>query len=158
MKTSLLRAYLLAGLTGLCGNAYAEAPLSDEQTKAALNGAIEARAHYLGEMTMVKITTKRLYHTPQEKQKALQAAKLIQRDVANFCQASCTAEAMLEPLVLRNGQLIFSLRFKGLGRQLFQEELQALLQGQPRQVTEPERKGLLRTSTATPTKGLRLSH
>ena len=158
MKTNLLRAYLLAGLTGLCGNAYAEAPLSDEQTKAALNGAIEARAHYLGEMTMVKITTKRLYHTPQEKQKALQAAKLIQRDVTNFCQDSCTAEAMLEPLVLRNGQLIFSLRFKGLGRQLFQEELQALLQGQPRQVTELESKGLLRTSTATPTKGLRLSH
>ena len=158
MKTNLLRAYLLAGLTGLCGNAYAEAPQSDEQTKAALNGAIEARAHYLGEMTMVKITTKRLYHTPQEKQKALQAAKLIQRDVTNFCQDSCTAEAMLEPLVLRNGQLIFSLRFKGLGRQLFQEELQALLQGQPRQVTELESKGLLRTSTATPTKGLRLSH
>ena len=155
MKKRLLLAYLIAGC---CGIAYAAAPQSDEQIKAALNGAIEARAHYLGEVTMVKVTTKRLYHTPQEKQRALQAAKLVQRDVANFCQTSCTAEAMLEPLVLRNGQLIFSLRFKGLGRQLFQEELQALLQGLPRQATEPERKGVLRTSTATPTKGLRLSH
>ena len=155
MKKRLLLAYLIAGCSGL---AYAAAPQSDEQIKAALNGAIEARAHYLGEVTMVKVTTKRLYHTPQEKQRALQAAKLVQRDVANFCQTSCTAEAMLEPLVLRNGQLIFSLRFKGLGRQLFQEELQALLQGLPRQATEPERKGVLRTSTATPNKGLRLSH
>ena len=155
MKKHLLLTYLIAGC---CGLAYAAAAQSDEQIKAALNGAIEARAHYLGEVTMVKITTKRLYHTPQEKQQALQAAKLIQRDVANFCQTSCTAEAMLEPLVLRNGQLIFSLRFKGLGRQLFQEELQTLLQGLPRQGQQPERKGVLRTSTAAPTKGLRLSH
>ena len=153
------RLWLAGFMAACCGLTHAAAPQqSDEQIKAALNGAIEARAHYLGDVTMVKITTKRLYRTPQEKQQALQGAKLIQRDVVNFCQTSCTAEAMLEPLVLRNGQLIFSLRFKGLGRQLFQEELQALLQGLPRQATEPERKGVLRTSTATPNKGLRLSH
>ena len=159
----LLQAFA-ASLAWAAGMAYAAAPQpaqNDEQIKAALNGAIEARAHYLGDVTIVKISTKRLFHTPQEKQKALQAAKLIQRDVANFCQNSCIPEASLEPLLLRNGQLIFALRFKGLGRQLFQEDLLALLQGLPPlpvQTTPAGATGIVRTSTSVPAKAFMLRH
>ena len=156
-----------ANLVWTCGLAYSAAPQpaqSDEQVKAALNGEIEARAHYLGDVTIVKISTKRFFHTPQEKQKALQAATLIQRDVANFCQNSCIPEASLVPLVLRNGQLIFSLRFKGLGRQLFQEDLLALLQGVPPLPVQTapasaiSATGTVRTSTNVPSKAFMLRH
>jgi hypothetical protein len=102
---------------------------ADLQTKAALNGQVQASVSYQGQNTQVFISSKKRYTRTGQQAQVLQAARLIQRDVAVFCGQHCQALPMPEPRIQLDGQLHFVLRFTGLGRQLFQEELQALLSG-----------------------------
>lgn len=102
---------------------------ADLQAKAALNGLVEASVSYQGRQVQVLVQSKRRFVRAAEQARAIRAAQLIQRDVAQFCGTHCQALPMPEPLLLADGQLRFVLRFQGLGRQLFQEELQALLSG-----------------------------
>ncbi len=124
---------------GVSGAAVASPPLqpspdpaqawADLQTKAALNGLVQASVSYSGQEAQVLVLSKKRFAQTAAKTRALQAARLIQRDVAVFCGNHCRALPMPAPQLLPNGQLRFSLRLTGLGRQLFQEELQALLSG-----------------------------
>ena len=124
---------------GVSGAAVASPPLqpspdpaqawADLQTKAALNGLVQASVSYSGQEAQVLVLSKKRFAQTAAKTRALQAARLIQRDVAVFCGSHCRALPMPAPQLLPNGQLRFSLRLTGLGRQLFQEELQALLSG-----------------------------
>lgn len=101
----------------------------DLQTKAALNGLVEASVTYQGQQAQVWVQSKRRFIRPAEQAKALQAAQLIQRDVAVFCGSHCLSLPMPAPQMQSDGRLSFVLRLQGLGRQLFEEELQALLSG-----------------------------
>jgi len=103
----------------------------DLQTKAVLNGELRAQASYEANLTHVWVSSKRSFKSKPEQAKALQAARLIQRDVGRFCANYCRAEPMPAPELLANGQISFVLSFSGLGRQLFEEELPALLSGSP---------------------------
>ncbi len=102
---------------------------ADLQTKAALNGLVQASVSYKGQEVQVLVLSKKRFTQAAAQPRALQAARLIQRDVAVFCGSHCRALPMPAPQLMPNGQLRFSLRLTGLGRQLFQEELQALLSG-----------------------------
>ena len=120
---------------GLAGAAAASAPAdaaqawSDLQSKAVLNGLVLASVTYSGKEVQVLVQSKKRFSRAAEQARALQAARLIQRDVAVFCGSHCQALPMPAPQCLADGQLRFVLRLRGLGRQLFQEELQALLSG-----------------------------
>lgn len=102
---------------------------ADLQTKAALNGQVQASVSYLGQEAQVLVLSKKRFHQAAEQAQAIQAARLIQRDVAVFCGQHCQALPMPSPQLQADGRLHFVLRLTGLGRQLFQEELQALLSG-----------------------------
>ena len=102
---------------------------ADLQAKAALNGLVQASVFYQGKDTEVLVLSKKRFHTKLQQNQALQAARLIQRDVAIFCANHCRALPMPSPQLQADGRLRFVLRLTGLGRQLFQEELQALLSG-----------------------------
>jgi hypothetical protein len=102
---------------------------ADLQTKSALNGVVQASVSYSGKDAQVMVFSKKRYTHTAEQTQALQAARLIQRDVALFCGSHCQALPMPSPELQADGRLRFVLRLTGLGRQLFQEELQALLSG-----------------------------
>ena len=59
---------------------------ADLQAKAALNGLVQASVFYQGKDTEVLVLSKKRFHTKLQQNQALQAARLIQRDVA-FCFA-----------------------------------------------------------------------
>lgn len=101
----------------------------DLQAKAVLNGEVQASVSYQGKDVQVLVLSKKRFHKPVQQAQAVQAARLIQRDVAVFCGSHCQALPMPMPQLQASGQLRFVLRLTGLGRQLFQEELQALLSG-----------------------------
>ena len=95
---------------------------ADQQSKAALNGMVQASVSYKGQEAQVLVLSKKRFTQAAAQARVLQAARLIQRDVAVFCGSHCRALPMPAPQFLPNGQLRFSLRLTGLGRQLFQEE------------------------------------
>lgn len=102
---------------------------ADLQAKAVLNGSVQASVQYLGQEARVFVQSKKRFASVADQARALHAAQLIQRDVAVFCGTHCQVLPMPRPGVAADGRLRFELRFQGLGRQLFEEELQALLSG-----------------------------
>ena len=102
---------------------------ADLQTKSVLNGMVQASVSYAGKDTQVLVFSKKRYAHAAEQAQALQAARLIQRDAALFCGSHCQVLPMPNPELQSDGRLRFVLRLTGLGSQLFQEELQALLSG-----------------------------
>lgn len=124
----------------------------DLQTKAVLNGKVQASVSYQGKEAQVLVLSKKRFHTAAEQGRAVEAARLIQRDVAVFCGSHCQALPMPSPQLQAGGQLRFVLRLTGLGRQLFQEELQALLSGSTGlPAAQPD--GALERSSAAPLSG-----
>jgi hypothetical protein len=81
------------------------------------------------------VTTRTTFATAGARSSALDAAKLVQRELAQACAKQCKPVKMASPKILSSGQLEFELAFTPLHQHLTQAQFLAALQGKPINLT-----------------------
>jgi hypothetical protein len=104
--------------------------MNDNDIKGILNGGVTMASSYEGSVAKVLVTTNAKYTKAQHKQ-VLQAAQLVQRDVAVSCGKLCKPARMPPAKLAATGQAVFDLWIDGLGRVLSSDDMKAMLMGQP---------------------------
>ncbi len=100
-----------------------------------LSGEMGLQHSALAGVGRLIITTRATYTTTSAKSSALDAARLVQRDLTKSCGKQCKPEKMAPPKILPGGQLEFELAFKPLHQHLTQPQFMALLRSEPLNLT-----------------------
>lgn len=105
---------------------------SDAQSKAVLSGGVTLATSYDGRTATVVVTTNNTYQSEDQRKAALNAAKLVQRDVRLSCGKQCkAAPTMPVPKILPSGKLEFAMVVNDYPRNLSNDDVIALLLGNP---------------------------
>lgn len=99
--------------TAPANNKPAAARPTDAQIKAVLSGKINAATSYQDGLVTLRISTERLFIDSEQRARALQAAKLIQRDVRLACGTLCEPAPMPAPALQADNTLSFDIVVKG---------------------------------------------
>ncbi len=106
----------------------------DQQAKSVLSGGINLASNYTGRQATVRATTSAVFNTPEQRTAAINAARLVQRDVALACAKQCKAAPMPPGKILPDGKLQFDMVINEYPRPLSSEDMVAMLMGQPLKV------------------------
>lgn len=121
-----------ARATGSAPGPAAAAPLTDAQIKSVINGGVTMASSYVQRTATVRVTTNNTYASPQERKTALDAARLVQRDLRTVCGKQCKPAAkMPAPTILPDGKLQFDLVIEDIPRALSNEDMVAMVVGNP---------------------------
>jgi hypothetical protein len=85
-------------------------------------------------------TTQATFTTAGQRSGAIDAAKVVQRDLGKSCGKQCKPEKMAAPEILPSGQLQFALVFSPLHQHLTQDQFLAALQSRPFNLTPEQLK------------------
>lgn len=116
----------------------ASAPKSAGVTPAsrdALAGEMGLQHSALNGVGRLILTTKATFATAGAKSGAIDAARSVQRDLAQSCGKQCKPMKMSAPKILPSGQLEFELAFAPLHQHLNQAQFLAALQSRPLNLT-----------------------
>lgn len=105
--------------------------IRDGQIKSALNGGLTLASSYLDTLTTVRVTTAKAYAVGQDRNNALAAARLMQRDVVLSCGQHCKPAQMAKPELLADGKLSFEMVIDGYPGTLKDADMVTLLLGKP---------------------------
>lgn len=100
-----------------------------------LSGELGLQHSALSGVGRLLVTTRATYTTAGARSQALDAARSVQRDLAQSCGKQCKPEKMAAPKILPAGQLEFELAFKPLHQHLTQAQFMALLRSEPLNLT-----------------------
>lgn len=105
------------------------ARLTDAQIKAVLSGKITAASTYQDGLITVRVTTEKTFVGDAPRAQALQAAKLIQRDVRLACANLCRPAPMPVPVIRADNTLGFDIVVAGYAGSISQSDLINLVSG-----------------------------
>ncbi len=105
--------------------------INDADAKSVLNGGVTMASSYTATQAQVMVTTNAPYKTTEARQAALQAARLVQRDLFLSCGRHCKPLPMAAAHILPDGKLQFPMAIDGLGRVLSYDDMMGMLLGKP---------------------------
>ncbi len=107
-------------------------PLSDSQIKSVISGGVTMASSYLQRTATVRVTTNNTYQTEEQRKTAVSAGRLVQRDLLISCGKQCKPAAnMPTPKILPDGKLQFDMVIDDYPRVLTQEDMIAMVLGNP---------------------------
>lgn len=104
-------------------------------TRDPISGELGLQHSALAGVGRLIITTRATFATAGSRGTALDAARLVQRELVNACAKQCKPLKMPEPKILSSGQLEFELSFSPLHQHMNQAQFMAAIQGRPMQLT-----------------------
>lgn len=108
------------------------APLSDSQIKSVISGGVTMASSYVQRTATVRVTTNNIYQTEEQRKTAISAGRLVQRDLRISCGKQCKPAAnMPAPKILPDGKLQFDLVIDDYPRVLTQDDMIAMVLGNP---------------------------
>jgi hypothetical protein len=105
--------------------------INDAEAKAVLSGGVTMASSYLGKVATVRVTTNNTYPGEALRRQALNAARLVQRDLALSCAWQCKPAPMPAPKVLADDKLQFEMVIDNYPRILSYDDMIAMLLGKP---------------------------
>ncbi len=106
--------------------------IRDVEAKAILSGGVQMVSSYLDKQAMVKVTTINPFATEDQRRQAVEAARLVQRDLPLSCQSQCKpARTMASPKILPDGKLQFDMVIEGFPRLLDRDDMVNMIKGVP---------------------------
>jgi hypothetical protein len=109
--------------------------INDADAKAVLSGGVTMASSYVGKVATVRVTTNNTYPGEALRRQALNAARLVQRDLALSCAWQCKPAPMPAPKVLADDKLQFEMVIDNYPRVLSYDDMIAMLLGKPLAVT-----------------------
>jgi hypothetical protein len=107
-------------------------PLSDSQIKSVISGGVTMASSYVQRTATVRVTTNNIYQTEEQRKAAINAGRLVQRDVRISCGKQCKPAAnMPAPKILPDGKLQFDMVIDDYPRVLTQDDMIAMVLGNP---------------------------
>ncbi len=110
-------------------------PIDSSPNRDALAGEMSLQHSALNGLGRLVITTKSVFSSQATQGSAIDAARLVQRDLTIACGKQCKPEKMASPKILPSGQLEFELAFRPLYQHLNQAQFLAALQSKPINLT-----------------------
>jgi hypothetical protein len=130
----------------------AAVPLTDAQIKSVINGGVTMASSYVQRVATVRVTTNTVYASQEQRKTALSAARLVQRDLRTVCGKQCKPAAkMPAPAILPDGKLQFDLVIEDIPRALSNEDMVAMVVGNPLAVLPNTTPTAATPTTAPPT-------
>jgi hypothetical protein len=105
--------------------------VNDADAKSVLNGGVTMATSYTGTLATLRITTNTLYQDETQRKAALNAGRLVQRDLYMACGKQCRPAPMPAPKILPDGKLQFDLVVDGFNRVINQDDMMSMLLGRP---------------------------
>jgi hypothetical protein len=105
--------------------------INDADAKAVLSGGVTMASSYVGKVATVRVTTNNTYPGEALRRQALNAARLVQRDLALSCAWQCKPAPMPPPKVLADDKLQFEMVIDNYPRVLSYDDMIAMLLGKP---------------------------
>jgi hypothetical protein len=105
--------------------------IRDSEAKAVLSGGVTMVSSYTDKIGTVRVTTNTVYAGVPLRRQALNAARLVQRDLALACAWQCKPAAMAAPTLLADGKLQFEMAIDPYPRVLSYDDMVAMLLGKP---------------------------
>ena len=102
---------------------------SDAQIKAVLTGKITAASFYQDGLITLRVSTERSFIGSETRAQALQAARLIQRDVRLACGPLCKPADMPSPVLQADNTLSFEIVVEGYAGSLSNADMMNLVRG-----------------------------
>jgi hypothetical protein len=109
--------------------------INDADAKAVLSGGVVMASSYVGKVATVRVTTNNTYRGEALRRQALNAARLVQRDLALSCAWQCKPAPMPPPKLLADDKLQFDMVIDNYPRVLSYDDMIAMLLGKPLAVT-----------------------
>jgi hypothetical protein len=107
-------------------------PLSDSQIKSVISGGVTMASSYVQRTATVRVTTNNIYQTEEQRKTAISAGRLVQRDLRISCGKQCKPAAnMPAPKILPDGKLQFDMVIDDYPRMLTQDDMIAMVLGNP---------------------------
>jgi hypothetical protein len=85
-------------------------------------------------------TTHASFATPADRERAIKGAEAMQRGVKDACGKDCSPLPMSKPSITPEGKVMVEFVFKPLHAHLSNQQMIALMQGKPLQMTDAQRK------------------
>jgi hypothetical protein len=102
-----------------------------EENKAALSGQISLASFYQPDLITVRVVTSKTFVGAAPRAEALQAAKLVQRDVRLVCGKLCQPAPMPAPRIRADNKLSFDLIVKGYAGSISTADMINMVSGKP---------------------------
>lgn len=106
-----------------------------QATRAPIAGELGIQHSARDGVGRIIVTTRSTFGTAAARDTALDAGRLVQREIAQACGKQCRPEKMSAPKILSSGQLEFEIVFRPLYQHLQQTQMLAAIQGQPMNLT-----------------------
>jgi hypothetical protein len=117
---------------GASATAAPAAPLvNDAEAKSVLNGGVTMATSYTQTQANLRVTTNTVYQEEAQRKQALNAGRLVQRDLRMACGRQCKPAPMAAPKILPDGKLQFDLTLDGFNRGLNNDDMMNMLLGRP---------------------------
>jgi hypothetical protein len=127
-------------------------PLSDSQIKSVISGGVTMASSYVQRTATVRVTTNNIYQTEEQRKTAISAGRLVQRDLRISCGKQCKpAASMPAPKILPDGKLQFDMVIDDYPRVLTQDDMIAMVLGNPLAVQPMAAPASAPTTPTTPT-------
>lgn len=120
-----------AGASGPAAKPAAASAVSDAQIKSALSGNMSLASFYQPDLVTVRVTTAKAYLGEVPRVQALQAARLVQRDIRLSCGKLCKPGPMPAPTLQANNTLIFDLVLSGYAGKISTADMVNLISAKP---------------------------
>ncbi len=118
--------------SGAGANPASAVPLSDSQIKSVISGGVTMASSYVLRTATVRVTTNNIYQTEEQRKTAISAGRLVQRDLRISCGKQCKPAAnMPTPKILPDGKLQFDMVIDDYPRVLTQDDMIAMVLGNP---------------------------
>jgi hypothetical protein len=104
---------------------------SDAEIKAAISGSIKLASFYQEGLVIVRVETVKTYIGGVQRAQALQAARLVQRDVRLSCGKLCKPAPMPSPTLLANNTLSFDMVISGYSGTISTADMVNLVSAKP---------------------------
>ena len=102
---------------------------SDGEIKSMLSGSMGMASSYLNDQITVRVTTAKTFTGDKTRRQILQAARLVQRDVAGACGKLCKAALMPAPRFQADNTLTFDIVIQGYAGLLSTTDMVNLVSG-----------------------------
>lgn len=104
---------------------------NDSAIKSVLSGGVTMASSYNNTTTTVRVTTANTYPGAVLAAQAIQAARLVQRDLKLSCGKLCKPAPMAAPQILKDGTLQFDMVIDGYQGQLSNDDMLSMMMAKP---------------------------
>jgi hypothetical protein len=115
-------------------------PLPATDPRSFLTGQMSIQHSVIDGVGRVVATSQGSYPTPEDRQQVLKAGVAMQAGLKDACGKQCQPMPMPKPEILPSGQVQVQFVFKPIYSHLSNEQMVALMQGKPMQLSDAQRK------------------